>query len=56
MARKYTYVDHKTKSILFETEQPNHIGDDDVHKMFKAKTKRDYLLEKSRIDLTIRTV
>ena len=54
MARKYTYIDGKTKKHLFETTQPNYVSDNEVHKLFKDQTGRDYLLEKSIIECHIR--
>ena len=56
MARKYTYSDHKTKKVLFETIEPNYVSDDDVNVLFQKATGRDYRLEKARIDREIRTV
>ena len=56
MARKYTYIDYKTKEVLFETTQPNHVSEDIINAMFKKKTGRDYRLEKAVIDRNIRMV
>ena len=56
MARKYTFTDSRTSKVLFETIQENYISEDEVHKMFKRRTGRDYRLEKGIIDCQIRTV
>ena len=56
MARKYTFTDSKTGKVLYETTQENHVSEDEVHKLFKSRTGRDYRLEKGIIDCQIRTV
>lgn len=56
MSRKYKYIDFKSGRTLFETTQPNHVSEEEVNKMFKVKTGRDFRLEKGVIDREIRMV
>lgn len=56
MARSYKYFDFASHKLLFETVQPNYVSEEDVNKMFKKETGRDYLYEKARIDREIRVV
>jgi len=53
MARKYTYIDFKTKKVLYKKTHPNYVSDDDVNKLFLKETGRDYRLEKGVIDRKI---
>ncbi len=56
MPRRYRYIDFKSKRVLFETTQPNHVSEDAVNEMFKKATGRDYRLERGVIDRDIRMV
>lgn len=45
MAKKYTYTDHKTGRVLFETVEPNYVSMDDADKKAAKKTGRDPRLD-----------
>jgi protocatechuate 3,4-dioxygenase beta subunit len=45
MAKQYTYTDHKTGRVLFETVEPNFVSMEDVDKKAHKRTGRDPRLD-----------
>lgn len=45
MAKKYTYTDHKTGKVLYETVEPNHISMDTVDRKVAKAVGRDPRLD-----------
>lgn len=41
MAKKYTYLDIKSNTVIFETVEPNYVSPDDVVKKVIAETGYD---------------